>query len=133
MGADHDRLDALFKHFQEQKEQQEEAKGSFHLFMRGLLRHIDWEEGILFPLFEERTGMAMGPTEVMRTEHASIKSTLKHIWRMLGENNFDTGHHEAKLLGVLSPHNLKEEQILYPMIDRALSPKEMAKTLGKLK
>lgn len=39
-------------------------------FRAAMLRHFAVEESVLFPAFEERTGMRMGPTQVMRSEHA---------------------------------------------------------------
>ena len=58
MAADHDGLDGLFKEFQKASHSgPAEAKKLFSEFSFGLKRHIVWEEEILFPPFEERTGM----------------------------------------------------------------------------
>jgi regulator of cell morphogenesis and NO signaling len=64
MARDHDRLDALFSRFQAAKTRViESAVRLFSEFKRGLQRHILWEEQILFPVFEGRTGMEeQGPT-----------------------------------------------------------------------
>lgn len=61
---DHARLDALFKAFQELKRSDyAKAKESFKEFKFGLQRHIVWEEDLLFPLWEQHTGMSDdGPT-----------------------------------------------------------------------
>ena len=58
MGKDHDRLDKIFKEFREVKTN-DRAKliPLFHDFKTGLQRHIVWEEEILFPVFEDETGM----------------------------------------------------------------------------
>ena len=61
---DHDRLDELFKTFQKMKRSDfAKAKEAFKAFKVGLQRHIVWEEDLLFPLWEEKTGMSEeGPT-----------------------------------------------------------------------
>lgn len=119
-GDDHDRLDGLFQRFQQLKHTDLPlARQLFAEFKAQLERHIAWEEEILFPLFEERTGFAGGgPTAVMRWEHEQIKQHLAAIELKQGQNEATTAGDEAALLAVLGPHNLKEENILYPMIDQ---------------
>ena len=52
---DHDRLDDLFKTFQQFKRSDvAKAKEAFQGFKLGLQRHIVWEEDLLFPLWEEK-------------------------------------------------------------------------------
>ena len=121
-GEDHDRLDGLFTEFQGLKRQDAAAaKLKFKAFITGLSRHIVWEEEILFPLFEERTGMAnFGPTEIMRQEHLMIKRHLDAIHDKVRVADPESDLEEKALLDVLKAHNLKEEQILYPAIDAGL-------------
>jgi regulator of cell morphogenesis and NO signaling len=118
--ADHDRLDELFKNYQEAKAGDlPGAKEKFNAFQSGLRRHIVWEEEILFALFENRTGMfTSGPTAVMREEHRQIKEHLQSIDQKLSNNDVHCEPEENRLLGVLTVHNQKEEEILYPAIDR---------------
>jgi regulator of cell morphogenesis and NO signaling len=118
--ADHDRLDGLFKTYQQLKRTDfAKAKESFNEFRIGLRRHIVWEEEILFPLFEQKTGLFnQGPTEVMRMEHSLIKKYLEAIHDRVKVDNPDTDADEALLLNTLLMHNEKEERILYPAIDR---------------
>ena len=124
--ADHDRLDALFQNFQISKRTDfQKAKESFRQFKIGLQRHILWEEQILFPLFEEKTGMkGAGPTEAMRYEHRQIKELLEAIHQRVQARDPETDAEERALLEVLGAHNQKEEHILYPAIDRLLSAEE---------
>src|SRR5574341_1194166 len=81
MAQDHDRLDDIFKNFRTVKnEDLKKAKPLFHDFKIGLQKHIVWEEEILFPIFEKKTGMyETGPTAVMRMEHRQIKDFLEKI------------------------------------------------------
>ena len=120
--ADHDRLDALFTNFQALKRTDPAAaKENFKGFLKGLTRHIVWEEDVLFPIFEKKTGMTdSGPTAVMRLEHRQIKGHLDaiHDKVRVGDPNSDAA--EAALLEVLKGHNMKEERILYPAIDQCL-------------
>lgn len=135
MSYDHDRLDDIFIKFVKNRgKKSPQMKQLFTQFKQGLEQHIVWEEEILFPLFEEKTGMLnMGPTEVMRIEHKEIKKILKEILNNLNKNNFATKPLEKQLLEILSGHNDKEEMILYPAIDDSLDHKEKQKTLSSLK
>ncbi len=131
MSKDHDRLDAIFARFSKAQDAVK-AKSLFAEFASGLKRHIVWEEDLLFPPFEEKTGMrGMGPTEVMRSEHREIKEILASIDQKL-ERSQDTGELRKALLDVLGAHNDKEEGILYPALDRLLSPSEAKKVLAEI-
>src|SRR3989344_5434339 len=121
MGEDHDRLDNILKEFKNIKNtDKNRAKNLFHEFKIGLQRHIVWEEEILFPLFENKTGMHdTGPTAVMRMEHKKIKDFLEKIHQSIGKN-IQTNDLEYGLIEVLTEHNEKEESILYPWIDNSV-------------
>ena len=124
--ADHDRLDGLLVNFQTWKRSNfEQAKEFFKEFKFGLQRHIVWEETILFPLFEEKTGFYhAGPTEVMRAEHRRIGACLEALHEKVRRQDPESEAEEAALLGALEAHNQKEEMVLYPMLDRLLSDAE---------
>jgi iron-sulfur cluster repair protein YtfE (RIC family) len=120
---DHDRLDGLLNEATRHVEQGDlvQARSLFVSFEEGLRRHIRIEEELLFPLFESRTGMRNGPTAVMRTEHRLIEAELVRMRRGLDTGDaseYATGL--ATLHGVLGPHNVKEEQVLYPTTDDML-------------
>jgi len=123
---DHDRLDALFQSFQTLKRHDfAKAKAAFKEFKFGLQRHIVWEEELLFPLWEEKTGMSDGgPTFVMRAEHREIGRQLEAIHGKVAEQNPDSDREEAALLNLLGSHNIKEERILYPSIDQVATQEE---------
>jgi regulator of cell morphogenesis and NO signaling len=128
--ADHDRLDELFKNFQTSKRTDyPKAKEHFVNFKFGLQRHIVWEEDVLFPLFESKTGMfSGGPTAVMRAEHRQIAEHLEAIHLKVQNADPDSDMDESRLLGVLSIHNQKEEEILYPAIDRMVTDADKTAT-----
>jgi len=130
MSQDHDRLDAIFAEFCREPDAGK-AKELFLQFDTGLRAHIDWEEEILFPHFEDRTGMRdSGPTAVMRIEHQQIKQYLQTISETIGEN--DPGESVNALINLLTAHNKKEENILYPWMDQTLSEVESLALLDQI-
>ena len=87
-----------------------------------LERHIALEEELLFPAFEERTGMNEGgPTATMRMEHAQMRGMFAQM-RAAAEARDAARYLETSdtLLALLQVHNLKEESMMYPMLDQAL-------------
>lgn len=119
---DHDRLDELFVNFQKCKRtDMPRARDFFVGFKFGLQRHIVWEEEILFPFFERKTGMSQGPTHVMRIEHRMIGERLEAIHLKVKSGNPDSDQEERALLEILAAHNMKEESVLYPAIDSLAS------------
>ncbi len=93
------------------------AREAFGRFTAGLDWHIEVEERLLFPALER--GGVSGPTQVMRREHVRIRELLSTCTRTLGGG--DVAAFEAALGGLaneLQEHNMKEEHVLYPTIDR---------------
>ena len=132
---DHDRLDELFKTFQQSKRSDfPKAKEAFTEFKFGLQRHIVWEEDLLFPIWEQKTGMSdSGPTPVMRNEHREIGRQLEAIHQKVVDQNPDSDQEEQTLLDLLGSHNRKEERALYPAIDKVTSPEERETVFGSMK
>ncbi len=99
----------------------EQAKEFFETFYRVTNHHFDMEERELFIAFEQRTGMMGGPTQMMRYEHQQLRSLLESMKSALNENRHNDffGIGESMMI-MLQQHNMKEEQMLYPMMDRAL-------------
>jgi len=86
------------------------------------LRHFRIEEEILFPAFEAATGMTGGPTQVMRSEHQQMKGLLEEMRQALLLGNLSRIPKVSETLMLLmQQHNLKEENILYPMMDQHLA------------
>lgn len=131
MSRDHDRLDAIFRKFQKETDETQ-ARELFDRFEKGLRLHIEWEEKLLFPPFEEKTGMRdAGPTAVMRMEHEHIQQLLEIIRSRIGSP--DVREPSKNLTEILGAHNHKEENILYPWIDRSLQEKEREALLARIK
>lgn len=126
--ADHDRLDALFMEFMRLKSEDfPRAKTYFKDFLKGLKRHIVWEEEVLFPLFEDKAGMkTAGPTFVMRQEHQLIGAALEALHGKVRLADPDCDAEAGSLLDLLGQHNAKEETVLYPAIDQWTRSEEAA-------
>lgn len=85
-------------------------------FTTDLELHFTQEEAILFPAFEEATGMTMGPTQVMRAEHAQMRQLVLEMNQQLNaESKADFLGLSETLMILMQQHNMKEEQMLYPM------------------
>ena len=135
MSEDHDRLDNKIKMYSTEKlVNVERAEGIFILFKSELERHIIWEEDILFPVFERKTGIKDGgPTSVMRTEHIQIKNHLQEIKKKLHAKKIqDPCKEEVALFKMLESHNEKEENILYPGIDNLTSEQEKKQIIKQM-
>lgn len=100
----------------------EKADAAFARFCAAMLNHFDIEEATLFPEFEARTGMTMGPTQVMRSEHRQMRELLAAAEVSLGARDADdySGYAETLLI-MAQQHNMKEENVLYPMCDQHLN------------
>jgi iron-sulfur cluster repair protein YtfE (RIC family) len=128
LAHDHDRLDELLETYRRLKRVDfAQARQAFREFKFGLQRHIIWEETVLFPLFEGKTGMRdFGPTAVMRAEHREIGRCLEALHEKVRLQDADSDQEEQALLRALAAHNQKEENVLYPAIDRLSSEEERA-------
>lgn len=91
-------------------------------FLERLRRHIEMEERVLFPAFEQRTGMTMGgPSAQMRAEHEQMQPLLARLQQAITARDGAQYRDAATaLLDILIPHNRKEEQMMYPMLDEAM-------------
>ena len=98
------------------------CRAGFQQFQAAMEQHFRKEEEVLFPAFEEASGNAMGPTRVMRLEHQQMRETFAEMERALAGGDLEEFLGQAEALLILTQqHNIKEEQILYPMCDRVLS------------
>lgn len=126
LGQDHRYCDDLFMQAERDvaKGEWKAAREAFRLFDEAMQRHMAMEESVLFPAFEQATGIVAGPTRVMREEHRQIRGLLAGIGSTLDERDgAGYGGHAETLNMLLQQHNIKEESMLYPMSDRALSGK----------
>ncbi len=103
---------------------------AFTLLRDQLETHFSSEEELLFPAFEEATGMTSGPTEVMRGEHRQMRDLLAQMQDAVASRDGDAfGGAAETLLILMQQHNMKEENILYPMCDNALGASDVGASL----
>jgi hemerythrin-like domain-containing protein len=93
--------------------------------------HFAAEEEVLFPAFEDSTGMRSGPTEMMRREHQQMRDLLSRMQLALQSRDQDAFGGDAEtLLILMQQHNMKEENILYPMCDNVLGDSDLGNSLA---
>ncbi|HRD35638.1 MAG TPA: hemerythrin domain-containing protein [Rhodocyclaceae bacterium] len=98
------------------------CSGAFATFRSDTLAHFAAEEEVLFPAFERSSGMSHGPTQVMRVEHRQMRELLEDLAAALADGDLGGWAELVQPLGILmQQHNLKEENILYPMCDRGVA------------
>jgi DUF438 domain-containing protein len=123
MADDHRRCDDIFVEVEALVTAQDwdRAGARFADFRQSVLQHFAAEESLLFPAFEEKTGMHMGPTQVMRGEHIQMRELLDAALAALTAKDADdySGNAETLLI-MMQQHNMKEENVLYPMCDQHL-------------
>ncbi|TDR81366.1 hemerythrin domain-containing protein [Paludibacterium purpuratum] len=92
------------------------ALAAWQPFEADMQRHFALEEEHLFPAFEAATGMTMGPTAVMRGEHAEMRELFAELRAALAAQDSEAflGQGETLLI-LMQQHNMKEENVLYPM------------------
>ncbi|MBF0097176.1 MAG: hemerythrin domain-containing protein [Magnetococcales bacterium] len=122
---DHHHCDALYAETENAANDGDTARMAEYCrqFLAAMTHHFQMEESGLFPAFENKTGMRQGPTMVMRSEHEQMRGLMRQMLQAA-----ETGDAElmlkagGTLLFVMQQHNVKEEQMLYPMSEMHLRP-----------
>ncbi|GBC88734.1 MAG: hemerythrin domain-containing protein [Hydrogenobacter thermophilus] len=110
-----------------------QAEEAFRAFKDANLLHFKREEDVLFPAFEETTGIVMGPTQVMRMEHAQARDLMDRMEKAIKEKDKKSFLSLGDTFMVLlQQHNMKEEQILYPMCDQHLVADEVIEKMKQI-
>lgn len=123
LAPDHQRCDTLFAVAETAAASNNwsEAASAFDAFRTALLHHFAMEEEVMFPAFEEQTGMTQGPTQIMRMEHRQMMELLDFMSdALMGKDGEGFLGNADTLLIIMQQHNLKEEQMLYRMADQVL-------------
>ena len=98
-----------------------DAKEACIEFKQETERHFQMEERVMFLEFETKTGMTQGPTAMMRQEHMQMRSLMVQMCDAVDSNNKDKFFGLSETLMILmQQHNMKEEQMLYPMAGQHL-------------
>ena len=123
LSTDHSRCDEIFANMEEKAgESLSSARELCEEFKEATERHFQMEERVMFLEFETKTGMTEGPTAMMRHEHVQMRNLMKQMLEAIDANNKDKffGLSETLMI-LLQQHNMKEEQMLYPMAQQHLA------------
>lgn len=122
MTQDHRDCDEIFVQMEEAiASKSDEALAKFESFQDALTNHFKMEEMVLFPMFEQKTGMSEGPTQVMVMEHEQMRELLSKMQGAVESNDTTKFFGLSETLMILmQQHNMKEEQMLYTMIGQHL-------------
>ena len=87
----------------------------------------------MFPEFEQKTGMVQGPTQMMRHEHQQMRSLISQMKTAIDneDKNKFFGLSETLMI-MMQQHNMKEEQMLYPMTDQHLDSNALVSAMKSL-
>lgn len=91
-------------------------------WMNKNFKHFEVEETAIFPTLASQLGIVIPPVQMMIHEHHQIRNLITEI-----VSSFETADIETTLGNIetcfmmIQQHNMKEENILYPLIDRELS------------
>ena len=136
--AVHERLDGLFRAPQEALlvRDLERARELLAAFERDLVDHMRFEEERLFPVYERAGRIEGGGVALYRNEHAKL---LRYVARFA--EAFDTlkpdelGRiigildEEARFKNLMTHHDMRERNILYPTLDRVATAREARELL----
>jgi iron-sulfur cluster repair protein YtfE (RIC family) len=134
MSGDHQEIDALRDAAVRalQGGDREAAAVHFAAYTRRLERHIRLEEELLFPLFEVRTGISGGPTGVLREEHDELQRVVGEAAEAARVGGLGFAEALDALAKTVDEHCVREERVLFPMLDRQLLPNERAALVARL-
>lgn len=120
---DHGHCDELFANMEDAVIKSiESAKKAYEAFAKEAERHFQIEERVMFLEFEQKTGMTQGPTAIMRHEHAQMRNLIAEMGKAIEAKDKDKFFGNSETLMILmQQHNMKEEQMLYPMAQQHLS------------
>jgi len=135
MIQDHQRLDQALEGFVGISTNDPTLKMElFHRVRAVLERHMAWEEEILFPCIERRSGMHMpGPSALVQFQHQRIKALLEKLSIQIANKEKEVDESQKELIALLTLHAEEEKRVLYPWIDLCLCEEDREKVLEKMK
>jgi hemerythrin-like domain-containing protein len=139
----HRALDALFAEHQEALLDRDIiiAARKLAAFDAGIREHIALEEDRLFPIYRRAGHIPGGAVELYRAEHRKILEYLDRIRSMVEALKPGTPEKQAliRLLDeetsfkrLMEHHDLREQNILYPALNRVATPGEKLAVLSRL-
>ncbi|RZI42047.1 hemerythrin domain-containing protein [Herbaspirillum sp. HC18] len=120
---DHQRCDDLFERVETSIAERNWKDGihRFRLYDNLMRQHIRMEEKILLPAFAQAMAGSAGPISMLQAEHVRIHGLIERMWEAIREfNAIDFALHAETLTLLMQEHTMKEDDMLYPLLDRAL-------------
>ncbi len=135
MTNDHRACDEQFANLENMIDQGNFDNGisMFEEFHEHMIKHFDMEEKVMFPMFNEAQSEGCNPTQVMIMEHNQMRALLnkmKSAIQAKDKNSF-LGLSE-NLMFLVQQHNMKEEQIMYNLVDNALDSQEVINKMNEI-
>ena len=120
--TDHGKCDECFAAMEAKAtESLESANEACNVFIAETEKHFQMEEKVMFEEFERKTGMTQGPTAMMRHEHTQMRGLMEQMKEALEAGDKDKFFGTTETFMILQQqHNMKEEQMLYPMAQQHL-------------
>lgn len=104
-----------------------------------LNKHFRYEEEILFPLLGKYIGTTAGPIVVMLGEHKIIRENHEQFREQLQQlkngqaDETDVTQAFTALEGILRPHIIKEDNVLFPMASGVMSEADKDEVARRVK
>lgn len=120
---DHKRCDDFFLRADEsiRLKSWSEAENTFRLFGNAMKQHIGMEEKILFPAFEQSIRNSEGAIALLRREHLQMHCMIERMAEAVSRmSSIDFLLHSETFMLLQQQHNQKEEELLYPLLDKIL-------------
>jgi len=96
------------------------ALAAFLAFSAAFRRHVATEEERCFPLLRKASGEDAWPVKVLGAEHAQLEMILCRMEQAVqARNKADFMLHAESFLILMHTHSIKEEEIIYPGLERA--------------
>lgn len=127
LGADHQRLDGRLSALEAAiGARSGEASDALKRFSAGLMRHMTWENEVLFPAVRGLATPAQRRSiESLEIDHERLRETLEALEASLAAADFGAAREQGTWLrALLQGHNYDEEHGVYEEADRLLSPAE---------
>jgi hemerythrin-like domain-containing protein len=123
---DHKRCDDLFARAETSIAQRnwDDANENFRLFHDALRQHIRMEEKVLLPAFIRSIPDSAMPVSMLHIEHEQIRGIADRMFESLHRfDPIDFVLHAETYTLLMQQHTVKEEDMLYPLLDRVLERK----------
>lgn len=118
---DHQRCDKLFEHAEAciLHRDWDTAEPGFHQFLEAFQRHVQMEERVLLPAFQQCMKGADAVIALLRSEHRQILAMLERMSDTVKRRDkVEFLLHSETFTMLKKQHGMKEEEMLYPLLDR---------------